>query len=112
MYGYAARDKTLELVTFRVRAELPVGRVELDSERLPPRAGPLAPAGTRKVYFEAQADFVDCPVYDRALLRPGDRRAGPAIVEQMDCTAVVPPDVGLRVDDAANLILTLNEAAP
>jgi N-methylhydantoinase A len=107
MYGYASPEKQLELVTFRVRAQLAVGRVDLDAERLPPRAGPLAPAGSRQVFFDAQSDFVDCPLYARAALRPGDRLHGPAIVEQMDCTTVVPPGVALRVDERANLILGL-----
>ncbi len=36
-------------------------------------------------------DFVDRPVYAREALRPGNRFAGPAIVEQMDATTLVPP---------------------
>jgi N-methylhydantoinase A/oxoprolinase/acetone carboxylase beta subunit len=39
---------------------------------------------------------------------PGDAFCGPAIVEQMDCTTVVPPDFGVRVDDAGNLLLKLS----
>ena len=105
MYGYDSLDKSIELVTLRVRARLPVGRVDLDAERLPPRDGPLGRAATRKVYFDADAGFVDCPVYARAALRAGDRLQGPAIVEQMDCTSVVPPGYGLCVDDGGNLRL-------
>ena len=49
--------------------------------------------------------FVDCPVYDRALLRAGNRFAGPAIVEQMDATTVVLPGMTARVEPYLNLIL-------
>ncbi len=63
-----------------------------------------SPPCTRQVYFDDPAGFVACPVYDRDTLMPGDAFRGPAIVEQMDCTTVVPPDFGVRVDDAGNLI--------
>jgi len=69
--------------------------------------GILDPAVTRQVYFDDPAGFVACPVYDRGSLMPGDAFRGPAIVEQMDCTTVVPPDFGVRVDDAGNLLLKL-----
>jgi N-methylhydantoinase A len=40
----------------------------------------------------------------------GDRFRGPAIVEQMDCTTVVPPDFAARVDDAGNLLLEVKNS--
>jgi N-methylhydantoinase A len=58
------------------------------------------------VYFDEIADAVDCPVYARDALRPGDTFTGPAIVEQMDSTVMVPPGQAGRVDDALNLVLT------
>jgi N-methylhydantoinase A len=69
------------------------------------------PSGTRKVCFEPEKGFVECPIYERSGLRPGDRLGGPAIVEQMDCTTVVPPDFRFVVDEQANLLLTLAEGA-
>ena len=38
-------------------------------------------------------------------LRPGDRLSGPAVIEQMDATTVVPPGFLATVDDALNLFL-------
>ena len=61
--------------------------------------------------FEPEKGFVDCPIYERSTLRPGDHLHGPAIVEQMDCTTVVPPDFGFVVDEQANLLLTLAQKA-
>jgi N-methylhydantoinase A len=48
---------------------------------------------------------VPCPVYDRDKLEPGNRFAGPAIVEQMDATTVVLPGMTARVDPYLNLVL-------
>ena len=50
-------------------------------------------------------DFVPCSVYAREKLKPGNRIAGPAIVEQMDTTTVILPDMQATVDPYLNLIL-------
>jgi N-methylhydantoinase A len=105
MFGYDSPEKPIELVTFRLRARLQVARGDFAGAQRAARRGALAPGAVRKVYFDHAGGFVDCPVYDRGALLPGDRFGGPAIVEQMDCTTVVPPDFGARVDDAGNLLL-------
>ena len=105
MFGYDSPEKLLELVTFRVRARMATGRADFAGTRASARAGALAPAAMRKVYFDSAGGFVDCPVYERGTLLPGDALKGPAIVEQMDCTTVIPPDFGARVDDMFNLLL-------
>jgi N-methylhydantoinase A len=105
MFGYASEDKLLELVTFRVKATLGVERVDvaaggtLASER---NAGAIT---KRKVFFDEAGAFVECPIYERDSLRPRDTFGGPAIVEQMDATTVVPPDFRARVDEFGNMML-------
>ncbi len=108
MFGYDSPAKPIELVTFRLRARMQVARGDFAGAQTAARKGGLMPAATRKVYFEHAGGFVDCPVYERAALLPGDTFDGPAIVEQMDCTTVVPPDFAVRVDEAGNLLLTLS----
>jgi len=107
MFGYDSPEKPIELVTFRLRARLQVARGNFAGAPTAARKGSLNPAVTRQVYFDDPPGFVACPVYDRGSLMPGDAFRGPAIVEQMDCTTVVPPDFGVRVDDAGNLLLKL-----
>jgi len=51
------------------------------------------------------AAFADTPVYDRALLRPGDAFDGPAVVEQYDATTYVAPAWSARADGFGNLVL-------
>ena len=48
---------------------------------------------------------VACPLYDLEHLGAGNRIAGPAIVEQMDATTVVLPEMVARVEPYLNLIL-------
>lgn len=49
--------------------------------------------------------FTTCPIYDRAKLNPGNRITGPAIIEQMDTTTIVLPDMLVTVEPHRNLIL-------
>lgn len=51
----------------------------------------------RKVWFP-ETGYVTTPVYDREKIPVGARINGPAIVEQMDTTTVVPPRAKLRND--------------
>ena len=100
------KEKLFELVTLRLNARLPVQRHDFSGVSATPRDGNAVPIATRKVFFDDA--FVDCPVYERNALRPGDTPSGPAIVEQMDATTVIPPDFHLRVDDGLNLMLLLS----
>jgi N-methylhydantoinase A len=44
-------------------------------------------------------------VYRRDDLRPGARIEGPAIIEQLDSTVVVPPEDKAEVDGWSNIII-------
>jgi len=57
----------------------------------------------RPVYFEGA--FVISPVYDRERLARGMRLSGPAIVEEMGATTVVPPMWSATVGAWGELIL-------
>jgi N-methylhydantoinase A len=61
----------------------------------------------RPAYFPETRGFVDCPVYDRYALRPGDAITGPAVVEERESTTVVCPGDAMHVDDRLNLVLDL-----
>jgi N-methylhydantoinase A len=104
LFGYASPDKKLELVTFRVRARLAGGGREFADAASGARRGAVRPVATRSVYF-GEAGFMACPIFERDSLGEGDRLAGPAVVEQMDCTTVIPPGFSARVDGFLNLLL-------
>ena len=58
---------------------------------------------TRPVWFDG--GWVETPVYGRELLPQAAVFAGPAIVEQLDCTTVVEPGCRVGVDAIGNLIV-------
>jgi N-methylhydantoinase A len=65
---------------------------------------------TRSVYFDEVGDFTETPIYSRLNLLVGAAIAGPAIVEQMDTTVLIPPNSRARVDERLNLVIDV--AAP
>ncbi|ALM83544.1 hydantoinase/oxoprolinase family protein [Bordetella sp. N] len=70
--------------------------------------GDLASAkdGERRVWF-ASTGFVDTPIFKRGALSAGTRFDGPAVIEQMDTTTVVPPGAHVLVDEYGYLHLDL-----
>jgi N-methylhydantoinase A/oxoprolinase/acetone carboxylase beta subunit len=64
--------------------------------------------GTRKVYFEVgdERKWVDTPIYEMNLLEFGNVVDGPAIIEHVDTTFVVPPDRVVDVDEYRHMIMT------
>ncbi|MBN8929589.1 MAG: methylhydantoinase [Rhodospirillales bacterium 69-11] len=105
MYGFVAEGEPVQLVTFRVEAAGLVPKARFTPQE---DAGPDASAAimaTREVWMPEAGGFVPCPVYDRDRLRAGNVIRGPAIVEQMDATTVVLPDMKARVEPYLNLIL-------
>ena len=61
--------------------------------------------GAREVWLPEAGGWVSCPVYDRARLKPGNRIAGPAVVEQMDSTTAILPGMTGHVEPYLNLVL-------
>ncbi len=58
---------------------------------------------TRPVWFDG--GWLDTPVYVREQLPFDARFAGPAIVEQLDCTSVIEPGNRVEIDTIGNLIV-------
>ncbi|MDR6951301.1 N-methylhydantoinase A [Ancylobacter sp. 3268] len=62
-----------------------------------------APASRRRVWFDGEG--LDTPVYARDDLPCGFAFEGPAIVEQLDSTTVVPPGARAEVDRFLNIVI-------
>ena len=106
IHGHAATEKPVEIVSFRVRARVPVPKYEPVPEAgFAAAAAPdTARKGERDVWFDAAAP-VRTAIWARRELPPGAAVAGPAIVEQLDATTVVPAGWRAEVDGFRNLAL-------
>jgi N-methylhydantoinase A len=102
IYGYARAGQPAEFVNFRAVHTYPLPRPSLRPTA--PASGSVGDArvGARPAHF-APTGFVSTAIYERARLPIGARVAGPAIVEQVDTTTVIPPGYAARVDPAGNL---------
>ena len=94
-------------MTFRAEA---IGVVRKANLQPMPDAGTdpeKAEIGRRDAWLREAQAFVPCPIYDRESLSAGNLIPGPAIVEQMDATTLIPPDATATVDPYLNLMLDL-----
>jgi N-methylhydantoinase A len=108
LYGFVAEGEPMQLVTFRAEATGIVRKAALqrsDDAGPDPRA---AEFGRRDVWLKEAGAFVSCPLYDRDKLAAGNRIEGPAIVEQMDATTLIPPGAAATVDPYANIMMELS----
>ncbi len=105
-YAHALPQLPVELVNLRVSA-IGLRRkpeiLELLGEAQPRASSQKA---SRQLYLGGNKDPLECPVYDRERLNPGERLVGPAIIEEWTCTSLVLAGQQAEVDLYGNLILT------
>jgi N-methylhydantoinase A len=105
-FAYRREGAPIEVYQLAVQAVGVTPKPELARYELEPGAALPEPLATRGVHFDEHDDAVDTRVYDRTTLPAGARIEGPAIVEQLDSTVVVPPGVVAEIDE--HLIIRMN----
>jgi N-methylhydantoinase A len=108
-YGYNMPERPVEIVNLRLGLAVMRPTPPLTTQAV---AGTVEAAliEERQTWF-ASTGFTATPVYDRDRLPTGADFIGPAIVEQMDTTTVVPPQARAEIDAIGNLMITLPAAA-
>jgi N-methylhydantoinase A len=105
-YGYALRDRALELVTCRLQA---IGEVPKAPQARVEGGASLAAAeiGRRRMYVDATHGWMDALVYQRERLPVGVDIAGPVVVNEMSSTTLIFPGQVARIDAWGNLIVRI-----
>jgi N-methylhydantoinase A len=102
-------DATVEIVKARVDAR---GGAVLPALIAAPVDGSPDPEsalkGNRATYFTEVGSYVDTKVYDGDRLKPGMKLQGPAIVERMGDSIVMPTFASASVDGFGNVVLSLD----
>jgi N-methylhydantoinase A/oxoprolinase/acetone carboxylase beta subunit len=106
IYGHAHRHLGLEITTCRLTATGPTPTVALKQLAADGADASVAVKGTRSAYFADAGGYVETPCYDRTKLSAGSSFFGPAIVEDIDSTAVIGPGTRVQIDQYANLVVT------
>jgi len=106
--GSSYRDARLEIVTIRLRAMADTPRPSLAAAaELSASIPEAAKRPPRAIYWESLKREVSTPIFDGAHLRAGGAIAGPAVVETVQTSVVVPPGRTLTVDPFGNFEIVL-----
>ncbi len=107
LFGHDSRDAEVELITLSVSAVGPRAAVEMPLIVAGTPDPGAARKGARAVYFDEAGGFADCSTYERSRLAAGNVVVGPAVIEQMDTTTVLPPGESATVGRHGDLIVEL-----
>ncbi len=107
LFGHASRESEIEFMTLTVAAIGPLPRESMLEIEVGTPDPSSAYKGTRQVFFEEAGGYIDCNTYERSRLKANNILVGPAIVEQMDTTTVLPPGETAEVDKHGTLIVEL-----
>src|SRR5258708_28098152 len=91
IHGHSAKDRAVEIVSYRLRLRVEVPKFQ-PREEASSSPGPARNArkGEREVWFDGASPVLSA-LYERDKLDPGAVLTGPAIVEQFDATTAIPP---------------------
>jgi N-methylhydantoinase A len=107
-YNYRRDGSPVEIYRLSLRAVGVTPKPEL--KRHQPNGGGARPRGTRPVWFDSTDAAVETPLYLRSDLPAGTQLEGPAVVDQLDSTTVVPPGWRAEVDEWLNIRMHREEA--
>lgn len=105
VHGYCAPGAPVEIAGLSLVAR---SKVPKPAFRLKERGGRYpsgALIGQRRTHFDEAGGFVECPLYERSRLSPGNVIEGPAILEQMDSTTILLPGQRGEVDGFRNVMI-------
>ena len=100
-YGHDNPGEAIQLVNLRLTA---IGRFEKLDLSHQVGGGDGALKGSRSVWF-AQGGRCDCAIYDSAKLGPDTDIAGPAVIEAVDTTIVIPPGWSARLNNSGHILM-------
>jgi N-methylhydantoinase A len=103
-YGYADRERRVEVVTLRILALARTRKPRQIGAR--PRRGDGGEARISVHRIFEGGRWRRGILYDRARLRPGDRFAGPAVIVELSATTYLPGGWTAEVDRFSNLRLS------
>ena len=101
VYGHSAPEEPVEIVTARIVAG---GRFERATVSTASSGSTREPE-TRDVRFTGETQRRSAAVVQRASLRADDILPGPAVVEQLDATTLIPPGWMARALPAGSLLV-------
>ena len=104
-YGHDNRTEPVQIVNLRVAAIGTIPPLRIRQELSASMASPTK--GERAAWFRSTGE-TKAKVLDRARMSPGYEATGPAVIESLESTILVPPDWAARMDADGFIILSRN----
>ena len=106
-HNYRRDDAPVEIYRLNVRAVGVTPKPEFTRHEL--NGSRAQPVTTRQVLFDEQDQWLETPIFQRHSLDAGTTLEGPAIVEQLDTTVLIPPGIRAQVDVWLNIRMHIPE---
>lgn len=106
-YNYRREDAPVEIYRLNLTAIGTTPKAELAKHAASGKT--CKPASKRQVLFDEEDSRLDTPVFVRADLPVGAAIKGPAVIEQLDSTTLVPPSAQAEVDEWLNIRIYVRE---
>ena len=105
-FGYSIPSYEVEFVNLRVavigKLSKPVQKPAEISDQTVPKEAKMT---SQKVYQDGA--WIETPIYDRHLLKPGNTLTGPCIIGQMDSTTILNRNDSAIIDNYGNIIISV-----
>ena len=107
-YNFRRDDTPVDLFRLNLSAIGLSPKAEIAKQKL--KRGTPKPVEKRAVVFDEKPKALQTPVYNRRDLFAGATIEGPAVIEQIDSTTLIPPGLVGKVDPWLNIIIEVSEA--
>ena len=106
VFSVSAEDQPVEFVYWRVKAVGKLAKADFPATKLTSATAAVS-KHTRKAYFKKLGGMVDTPIYKGADLKPGNRIAAPAIIEEPTTTILVMPGSKASITRYGNYLIEI-----
>ena len=102
-YGHDNRAEPVQIVSVRVAA---IGAIPpLTVRDVPAQSGADARKACRRLWFR-ETDAVEAAIYDRRRMPAGLALTGPAVIESLESTILVPPGWQAKMNNDGFVVMT------
>jgi N-methylhydantoinase A len=103
LYGFSSPEVFHEIINLRSTI---IGKIRgIDLTRKGNRREQDPFKARRKVFFSEHGGFIESDIYERDYLQPDFEIEGPAIIEELDSTILIPSHYQAKIDNLNNVIL-------
>jgi N-methylhydantoinase A/oxoprolinase/acetone carboxylase beta subunit len=103
LYSYYHAQQPVEIVNIRIKAVGAGQKIKLKRQSLTSQDPKSALLKKQDLYYEGKK--YQAPVFNRSLLKPGNRINGPSLIADFESTTFLPPSYSLEVDGYLNLLI-------